>query len=95
MKMDKDILVGKVSALLRVWEGIGEIGHGRKVRGWMALITELKKKKRNDWCKKLIISKEHRQTNFPFFQFFKNQSYNFELFNVRQCLRNIVWQTLE
>lgn len=48
MKMDKDILVGKVSALLRVWEGIGEIGHGRKVRGWMALITELKKKKRND-----------------------------------------------
>lgn len=45
MKMDKDILVGKVSALLRVWEGIGEIGHGRKVRGWMALITELKKKK--------------------------------------------------
>lgn len=52
MKMDKDILVGKVSALLRVWEGIGEIGHGRKVRGWMALITELKKKKKK--CKKLI-----------------------------------------
>lgn len=46
MKMDKDILVGKVSALLRVWEGIGEIGHGRKVRGWMALITELKKKRK-------------------------------------------------
>ena len=46
MKMDKDILVGKVSALLRVWEGIGEIGHGRKVRGWMALIKELKKKRK-------------------------------------------------
>lgn len=55
-----------------------------KVRGWMALITELKKK-RNDRCKKLIISNE--------FSFFYGS--NFELFNARQCLRNFVWQTLE
>lgn len=89
MKMDKDILARKV---FRTFKSLGMKWWDRswKKSSWMDGAYYRNEKEKWLWCKKLIISNEHGQTNFPFFFFLRIQSYDEQRITIQFLIIHII-----